>query len=557
MQLIEITGKKIKLCSGMTEESFAKTRYASLISTKGIIAQCHLAEDGKPAPEFTFSDWNFDSIISENEASGKSIVFYEGIFDFMEDNEPSAAPLASISKDKAVSNVKAASLICAAFSYAAKKGVHLPQNGGGILLSISETKASLIFLPEEIFLNSVSAFSQETSALYLGFYQNPLLESKSLAAQAYMQAVIVYKALTGQFPFPAINKEERTADIVDQNFLPVEYAVNGIEPKAAAAINKALTIRKENMGTINSNLIDEISTALDSNSTESRNGTKLSEEEFLSRAQEYKKSQKSKIERKRSIRRNSTKIIAVAAGLLIIWLVAASIIKSNFEQPTTIGLSPVQVTECFFQSINEKDVQLLMATSKGSPFKSYLTAITNMHVADAASQAYTFTSQNQKPEKWFFYAKDLISDSSTSVWGITNLEIDGYKSLLDAVPTSKKARPAAYKNEEGVTNNSTITLNLSYYIVQTNTESGAIDIEYASGDVILSWLKNRWVLTGIDVETQPLPFDTAEFKAEYYQALAEEENDVVKAVDRLRFRYQWVPSHTVMENEEKRLRSLF
>ena len=73
----------------------------------------------------------------------------------------------------------------------------------------------------------------------------------------------------------------------------------------------------------------------------------------------------------------------------------------------------------------------------------------------------------------------------------------------------------------------------------------------------LSWLKNRWILTDIDVKPEPLSFDTNEFKSEYWTTLKACNDDVVTACQQLRFRYPWIPSRTVMENEEKELKELF
>lgn len=548
MELLNIKGNKIKLSSGMTEESFAKTRYSSLITQKGLIAQAQNATNADKT-DFTFTEWSFSSIKSEED-----IVFFEGEFDQL---SPSAKinPLAEIlESSKSSAELNIVKTVCRAILEAAAGGKQVPLNGGGILIAKEDDKITIIFLPETIFYNCSVAAGNKDLTKYLELWNNKLLEGT--AALCFMQAVIIYKALTAQFPFAAENQNERTADIIDQNFLPVEYAVNGISTEAAFAIDKALTVKKENQQLIKNDLLASLLNALEQTEADSK-GAAISQKEFTERAEEYIRVKKAKIEAKRKFHRNSTKIAAIAVCIFIVWLFTQSIVKSNLAQPTTIGLSPTQVTECFFQSINEKDVQLMMAASKGTPFKSYLTAITNMHVADAASQAYTFTSANQKPEKWFFYAKDKISDSNTSIWGISNLVIDGYKSVLDAVPTTKKERPAVYKNEEGITNNSTITQNVSYYIVQTNSDTAEIDVEYTNGIITLTWLKNRWILTDIAVKTDRLPFDTKEFKSEYYSILAQNKDDVVKAVDILSFRYPWVPSHQVMENEEKVLRAGF
>ena len=546
MELLNIKDSKIKLSSGMTEESFAKTRYSSLITQKGLVAQAENAT-GAAKADFTFTEWSFSSIKSEED-----IVFFEGEFDFLGKNAE-ITPLAEI-LDSSESNAKltTANAVCRAIMQAAAGGKQVPLNGGGILIAKEDGKITIIFLPETIFYNCTVAAGEKKLTKYLGLWNNKLLEGT--AALCFMQAVIIYKALTAQFPFAAENQDERTADIIDQNFLPIEYAVNGISQEAAFAINKALTVKKENQHLIKADFLKELLNALEGTVLKAKDSA-LSQKEFTERAEEYIRTKKAKIEAKRRFRKNSTKISAAAVCIFIVWLFTQSIVKSNLAQPTTIGLSPVQVTECFFQSINEKDVQLMMAASKGTPFKSYLTAITNMHVADAASQAYTFTSANLKPEKWFFYAKDKISDANTSIWGISNLQIDGYKSILDAEPTIKKNRPTIYKNEEGIVNNSSITQNVSYYIVQTNSDTAEIEVEYTSGTITLTWLKNRWILTNIDVKAEAMPFNTQEFKSEYHESISRNNGDVIKACNELSFRYAWIPASIVLQNEEQRLKA--
>ena len=557
MQLIEINGKTIKLCSGMTEESFAKTKYSQLLGEKGLFASADFSDSEKPA-EFTFSDWSFETIRSEEwgegtEKSQEKLVIYEGSLP-----DPSGKLLPLTQQLEASGDtlpaVKKAEIILSAINQAVAKGYKLPKIGGGILSSFEGDRAAILFLPEELFSSFVSNFGDENYNKFYGFYANPILEGD--AALAFMMASISYKAFTNQFPFENPDKQERVSDILDKKYLPIELSLNGFDQKAAFAINTALTMSKDNQRTVNHQFLEKLTAAASASSNQKGENT-LSAFEFEARKSEFLKAQNAKIEAKRKLHKNSAKIIAGLATFAILLLFVFSTIKTNGNQPTTKGLSPAQVTELFFQSINEKDVQLMMEVCKGNKFKPYMTTITNMHVANAASQAYTFSSVNVAPHKWFFFAQDNIKEQKTSLFGISNLEIDGRDSLLDAKANIKKEKPSIVSGDQAAKEDGFITLNISYYIVETEPESGNIEVNFTTGTVTLTWLKNRWILTDIDVEAEPLPFDSTEFKSEYWSSLKNSDNDVVKAVEKLRFRYPWIPSRAVMENEEKALKELF
>ena len=557
MQLIEINGKTIKLCSGMTEESFAKTKYSQLLGEKGLFASADFSDGEKPV-EFTFSDWSFDTIRAEEwgegtEKSNEKLVIYEGTLPSTSANLISLTDQLEKADDK-LSSIKKAGLLLKAMTQALSNGFHLPECGGGILSSFEGGKAEILFLPEELFSSFVSYLDDGTYNKFYGFYVNPLLEGD--AALAFTMASISYKAFTNQFPFENPDRQEHLSDILDKKYLPVEYTLNGFDPKAAFAINTALTMSKDNQTSVNHQLLEKLADGCSETSNQNEKN-RLSALDFEARKSEFLRAQNAKIETKRKLHKNSAKIITGLVSFAILMLFVFSTIKTNGNQPTTKGLTPAQVTECFFQSINDKDVQLMMEVCKGNKFKPFMTTITNMHVANAASQAYTFSSVNVAPHKWFFFAQDNVKEQKTSLFGISNLEIEGKPSLLDARANIKKEKPLTVSGDEAAKADGFITQSLSYYAVQTDPESGNIEAEFTTGYVTLSWLKNRWILTDIDVKPEPLPFDTNEFKSEYWTTLKACNDDVVTACQQLRFRYPWIPSRTVMENEEKELKELF
>lgn len=556
MNLIEITGQKIKICSGLTEESFSKTKYSLLLGEKGLFASADFSDQERPV-DFIFSDWNFDTIRAEEDGESgnrkEAFVVYEGSLPAL---SGSLIPLTEQleKSDDQLPAIKKAELVLKAITQGQEKGFTIPKIGGGILSSFEDGKAEILFLPEELFSSFVSYLDDRSYNRFYGLYVNPILEG--VAALAFMMASISYKAFTNQFPFENADRQERLSDILDKKYLPIELSLNGFDQKAAFAINTALTMSKDNQGTVNPQFLEKLAAACTASSNQN-DRNRLSALEFEARKSEFLKAQNAKIEAKRKLHKNSAKIIAGLATFAILLLFVFSTIKTNGNQPTTKGLTPSQVTECFFQAINDKDVQLMLEVCKGNKFKPFMTTVTNMHVANAASQAYTFSSVNVAPHKWFFFAQNDVKEQKTSLFGISNLEIDGKSSLLDARANIKKEKPLTVSGDEAAKEDGFITLNVSYYAVQTDAESGNIEAAFTSGTVTLSWVKNRWILTDIDVKAEALPFDTSEFKSEYWTALKACDNDVVTAAQQLRFRYPWIPSRPVMENEEKALKELF
>ncbi|MCR5253312.1 MAG: hypothetical protein K6C98_06325 [Treponema sp.] len=551
MELITFTDNQIKLCTGLSESTFSKTKYSLLLTEKGLIASANLpcenleALSDDFAADFTFEDWTFDTIASDSE----EIVYYSGKLPQLA-NAP--VTLESLLQDEKIFAVK---LIFQAIIKATESGKKVSQNGGGILFDSSSSKIKIIFLPEEIFKNSVNECSKDTCNNIYSFYKNPLLDGN--ASLCFMLACIYYRLITKNFPFSNDNKEERIKDILDKKFLPLEYAVNGFDREKSDIISKCLSLTKENQSLADLSLLKKAADCLIIESKQEKKEEELSEEAFEKRKAEYIKAQTSKITAKRKFKSNSAKLLAAGITLAILLFFIFSTIRSNAEQPTTAGLSPVQVTENFFQSINQKDIQVFLEVCKGTKFKPYESTITNMHVANAAAQAYTFSSLNMEPEKWFFYAADENKASDYSIYGISNLKIDGYPSLLDAkINKKKQIRQIMKKAEEegSIPKENSIKQDLSYYIVQTNPESGQIEVELAAGNVELSWIKNRWILTDINIEASPFSFSTEEFLKDYKETIKKNDGDIVKAAGQLRMRYPWVPEDQVLQAELQKLK---
>jgi len=237
MSVVSITNEEIVLSSGMSEAAFGKTNYSSIITQSGIFY------DGAETSLWSFTDVKAQTVENRDDR----IVFYTGKNPFSSEAktllqyfEEAGQPDSSIeSKHK----MYAAGLaICTLLTKAAKENIELPKIGaGGILVELSENQpAKVLFLPQRLFEGSVAGLNQVEYANQNGCWLNTTIFD--LPHLCFQRAVIAYKMLTGRFPFPNANLEERNADILDKKFLPIDLCVNGIDSFLATEINRALQL---------------------------------------------------------------------------------------------------------------------------------------------------------------------------------------------------------------------------------------------------------------------------------------------------------------------------
>lgn len=541
MELIKLENNEIKLCSGLTENAFAKTKFSLLITQTGILATAELSGSSDSTPVFNFAPWQFDSIKSlDDSEKAEPVVWFCGT---LPENLKNPSVLAENC------SYENAFLFCTAISQAWKDGIALPQTGGTVIISKTETKASVLFLPQEIFYNSVSAFDSNVFSKYLGFWFNPQLEGE--LSFSYTQSVTAYRTLSGQFPFSNINEEERMADISDNNFLPAEYAVNGINPQLALFINRCFKSSK------NSPVISakDFPLKLFEESHNIPQNQKLSDEDFAKRVEDFKKNQSSKISKKRTIHKNSAKIIAAGIAAAFICCFLASTIKAHGEQPTSKGKTASETVELFFQSVNQKNVQLMMNVTKGAAFKPYINAATALTVANAASQAYTLENTSVQPQTWFFYAVNPELEKRTGIYGISNLKIDGKTALFDAVPVKRNEKIDFVREEKGITleEGSKSVKEIEFYVIETDGETNRLVIEKAQGTVTLTYIKKCWLLTDIKTTSKTSDFDTEKFKEDYLKAVEKNNKNAILAADSIRNNYPWIPLRQILEVEKEKL----
>ena len=549
MNLITLENSELRLTSNLDEYSFGKTNYSSIITQKGLLFDSKTSE---------FSMWSFSDVKSfSTEGRNDRIVFYCGE-NPLSDNAKTL--LDYFNSDDSEEKFRAVKVIVKLFTIVAKTELKLPSNGaGGILVDLQKDTEKVLFLPEDLYRNTVNGLSKEENLELQGGWINQTIYD--LPALCFERAVIVYRLLTGRFPYANADLIERNADILDRRFLPLELCVNGIDSSLAKEVNKALKLNsnsvnipgKKQKGKSSEDLTptaDFPEELLDAAWNLSKSQNK-DDRDFQEKAENWMKLRDSKINTKRTIRRNLAKIITVAIVTVVVAGLAVNLVKTNQDQYTTTGLTSTQTIQGFFMGVNIKSITLLSNFVKGKRPEKYVDVVSQIYVIDKQRKIYDKDNGYANPANWLLYSTTALKFANSSVYGVTQLKIDGksYPMQVKLHKKNEKIEPLTKEGNVTLDKNSKSVHKVEYFLVHSEGENNGFVVEAVTDTFTLSYLKNRWVITDIDSQSEVLPVKSSNFKTDYINQIIINEGDVQKTVKQLSFEYIWLPSEYDIKKE--------
>ena len=550
MNLITIENGELRLNSNLDEYTFGKTGHDSILSQEGVIF------DGK-----NFRQWTFEEVKSydaQKNGEPARLVFYCA----KNPLSNAATTLAELLEEGGDKALKAVLAVCTALTSAAKNDNSIPMVGaGGIMVDGDQ----VLFAPEALFgyaANTLSA--DEALALQHGYLNETI---KGLPAICFERAAIIYKLLTKNFAFGATDSIARNADFFDNNFLPVHYCVNGIDSELAGEINRALRLNstavnipgKRKKGKSSEDLrpkadfpLEKLEAAFKLSQSQAANG---GDKDFEEKVAAFKKSQNSKINTKRTIKRNSTTIIVALAAIIIVAVVTINTIKTRGTDLTSVGLTSTQTISAYMNGVNEKDTMLLSDFGDGKAAISFADMVSRIYVLH--KQRITFGDNGfGYPANWLFYITDDSKYQRSGVYGVTNLKIDGKQAEYVEQIHKKNEKATPLTQEGGITlqDGSTSVHKIEFYMIYTEGEEVDYLVDKVTDTITLTYKKNRWIITDIEeTKRQKLGVDCAKFKADYFEQLKQSNGEVIPAVDALRSKYEWLPEKDAMNRERDRI----
>ncbi|MCI6891374.1 MAG: hypothetical protein MR852_05025 [Treponema sp.] len=549
-ELITISDGELRLTSNLDEYSFGKTNYDSIVTQEGLLF------DGK-----NFTSWTFSDVKSFEDPDRKErIVFYCG----KNPLSSQAKTLAAFYKQDDEESLQAVKAVCQAYQIAAKSKLEFPIMGaGGILVDLSKNETKILFLPQGLYKNTVSGLSASDYYEEEGAWINQTIYN--LPAICFERAVFVYKLLTGSFPYANIDQIERNADILDQNFLPLEMAIDGIDLQLAKEVNKALKLNSNVVNIPGKKKKGKNSEDLKPNpdfpmelldqawklSKEQKAKTKNTD--FEEKAQSYMKRKKSQIRTKRRIRRNTAKIgVGIALAIVLATLISNTI-KTNQGQYYTKGLTSTQTIQAFFMGINAKDVTMISNFVKGKTPQNYVDMVSQIYVLSKQRKIYDKDNGFASPENWLLFSTNAEKYDMSGLYGVTQLKIDGTAYPINVKVYKKNQKPEAVTQEGDILlkDKDQSVRKVEYYLLHSEGENFNIVVEKITDIFTLTYKKDRWIITDISSSSESVRVKPLVFKNDYLNQLILTNGDVIKAVDQLRLSYDWLPGKTELEMEKE------
>lgn len=569
---VTIADGELRLCSGLDEYAFGKTNYNTIVTQTGILATCDSAASEEL--HFSYEKWSFTDIKSfKTPENDQALVFYcnknplstkaQSLYQlFKKSGQENSG-----TEDK--NNMFQASLAVTAFlTQAAREEIEIPLNGsGGILVDGFENsnkasqKLRLLFLPHNLFVYSLAAFPALEQADLHNCWINPTLNG--LPGICFLRSCLAYKMLTGRYPYPSADNLTRNADLLDKNFLPLELSVNGINPQLAEAVNTGLKLNsnsvsipgKKSKGKKSEELQPQKDFPLELLAKAKENiSSNISDKDFEEKVKSYKKLMSSRVKTKRTIRRNTTTIGLCLIALVFAILYGRSTYKNYLDDYTTKGLTSTQTIQAYFKGMNNMDVALLQNFVSGRNANRYLDSISNVYViSKQRSSSDGRDSGYLKPAKFFVMLTNPKMLSLIGLYGASNIRVDN-KQINEYIELQKnKDAPQIITQEGGVsvTKGDKSVHSVEYYTLHTEGSNNDIYVSKNKGSFTLTFKKNKWIITDIDLTEEEVNFDSDAFKKEYFDCLAANDNDIVKTIKELSLKYDFLPGENELKIEKK------
>lgn len=574
MDIIKIEKKELRLNSGIAEENFGKMNYAQIITEEGVLAKGVKTDDGY---EFDYDSWAFDDVQAFGE-NGNRNVFYCGKVPFFSKNASSL--LDALDSENTYS---AGFAFMQFLTDCAKKQRDINMIGaGGIFIDFDKKEnITILILPQSLFNYSIAGLPEKEKAQLSTWWFNPTLQG--VQSYRFMRAVIAYKVITGNVPYPATDIVERNADILDEKFLPLEYCVNGINLNFSDRISDELALNaasvtipgKKQKKSIAEKLRDDVKKEIPKDETgkekffseayfksitefpfdefkEAAAGTpqaSATDEEFEQKKNVFLKKQKSRVKTKRFLRRNITMIAVVSAITLLVAFLVGNSIKTNLGNETSKGLTSEQTVETYFKAVNTLNTVLASNITKGKEISRTVDVISQIYVMSKNRQAYDRDEGFLNPAAFLLYTTGNEKIGKTGLYGVTNLKINGKESNIEIVPYTRNQKPAPVTNENGtdLTNKMQKAVKAEYYIA--HTEENEIIIEKHNDIFILTYKKDKWIITDLEQQSETTAIKMESFFSKYFDALEKNGGNQIEAVEELRSEYDWLPRAAEIENE--------
>jgi hypothetical protein len=378
MHNFEVDGRKaLGFDTGLDSRAFAQTKLARLITEPGLIVRPGRA--GQSAVEL----WKPSGVCEAPASDNRQTMILWGPpvegerFDVLLNNAP---------QDKMFGAIAAWIRSILALKYNTE--FEIPLWPCSAMFLQEDEGPAVFFAPSILALREVKTVDTQ--------YVNPGLDGMNAAA--FTAAAMLYRVCTGTSPFSADDQSLLHKDMRDGNFLPIRFAVPGLNAQFATLIQTALVpITKD--GTIANGSIAAGTALLEEMLAfvEAQPVSAVPLVQPLSGAdqlllekekKQYLKINTASIKTKRFVARNTALLAGCLAAIVVVAVGAYSCAQTRAHRPNTAGMNSVQVVESYYYAIGDLDHQTMEACVSGGAGKGDIRMVINFFVLDKTRQTY-------------------------------------------------------------------------------------------------------------------------------------------------------------------------
>ncbi len=308
---------------------------------------------------------------------------------------------------------------------------------------------------------------------------HPDLRDERLAS--FSIAAVLYRVLTGRFPFTGADPEELHEQIRKREIAPPANLVPGLAREVSDLVMAGLGRAPRSAVTL-----VEWSEQLEAwRHRPLVRALSAGEKEKVLRETRAREEQSARSFRWRRFWQKNWRVVAVAAaGVAVVAAVGGTMLKSALAPRVTRGFSPQKVVETFYASMNSLDHATMQDCVVGKAGGNEINEVTTLYVTSRVTQGYEGKSHIMSAAEWDTAGRPPLA-SPTSLYGVTGLSISPMAAGTGALfmVSYDKWNPAA--------------------VPDTDTQTAAASVPRSEGHRIVERVqlrreKDDWVIERID-----------------------------------------------------------
>jgi hypothetical protein len=284
---------------------------------------------------------------------------------------------------------------------------------------------AILFPPAGLLSYSLEAAGPEAFRTAVEQYVHP--DGAGLGGTAFTAGAMLYRLFCAVPAFSQTNRDILLKDIREGEFLPLKFAVPGLDPDLARLIGSCLRLYKEKQGARGGALLRELAQALGPplsagtasylHEVDPRELARLTREK-----ERFMKRHARQVKNRRFIQRNAALIAGISLGVLALGLTVGSVISDRAKGPSTQGMEPQAVVQSYYEAMGTLNHQWMDVCVMPKIGRDDIDMVTQFFVITRVRQAYERTMPTVIPAETWIQAG--APPTEATVFGVSDLLLE-------------------------------------------------------------------------------------------------------------------------------------